>query len=96
MSKKRIYEYAKEVSLKSKDIIDALKKMNIEVSSHMQVIEANEITALDKIFKKSDAKAEVKPEQKADSKKVEPKKEEPKKEEQKKQNEQKKPQNNNQ
>ncbi|TDM18025.1 translation initiation factor IF-2 [Macrococcoides canis] len=96
MSKKRIYEYAKEVSLKSKDIIDALKKMNIEVSSHMQVIEANEITALDKIFKKSDAKAEAKPEQKADSKKVEPKKEEPKKEEQKKQNEQKKPQNNNQ
>lgn len=96
MSKKRIYEYAKEVSLKSKDIIDALKKMNIEVSSHMQVIEANEITALDKIFKKSDAKAEVQPEQKADSKKVEPKKEEPKKEEQKKQNEQKKPQNNNQ
>ncbi|TDM24416.1 translation initiation factor IF-2 [Macrococcoides canis] len=96
MSKKRIYEYAKEVSLKSKDIIDALKKMNIEVSSHMQVIEANEITALDKIFKKSDAKAEVQPEQKADSKKVEAKKEEPKKEEQKKQNEQKKPQNNNQ
>ncbi|UJS28822.1 translation initiation factor IF-2 [Macrococcoides canis] len=96
MSKKRIYEYAKEVSLKSKDIIDALKKMNIEVSSHMQVIEANEITALDKIFKKSDAKAEAKPEQKADTKKVEPKKEEPKKEEQKKQNEQKKPQNNNQ
>ncbi|UTH12537.1 translation initiation factor IF-2 [Macrococcoides canis] len=96
MSKKRIYEYAKEVSLKSKDIIDALKKMNIEVSSHMQVIEANEITALDKIFKKSDAKAEAKPEQKADTKKVEQKKEEPKKEEQKKQNEQKKPQNNNQ
>ncbi|QIH75762.1 translation initiation factor IF-2 [Macrococcoides canis] len=92
MSKKRIYEYAKEVSLKSKDIIDALKKMNIEVSSHMQVIEAKEITALDKIFKKSEAK----PKQKSDTKKVEQKKEEPKKEEQKKQNDQKKPQNNNQ
>lgn len=85
MSKKRIYEYAKEVSLKSKDIIDALKKMNIEVSSHMQVIEAKEITALDKIFKKSEAKSE----QKSDTKKVEQKKEEPKKEEQKKQNDQK-------
>ncbi|QYA33725.1 translation initiation factor IF-2 [Macrococcus psychrotolerans] len=96
MSKKRIYEYAKEVSLKSKDIIDALKKMNIEASSHMQVIEAKEISALDKIFKKSDAKAEVKPEQKAESKKEEPKKEQPKKEEQKKQSDQKKPQNNNQ
>ncbi len=96
MSKKRIYEYAKEVNLKSKDIIDALKKMNIEASSHMQVIEAKEISALDKIFKKSDAKAEVKPEQKAESKKEEPKKEQPKKEEQKKQSDQKKLQNNNQ
>ena len=96
MSKKRIYEYAKEVSLKSKDIIDALKKMNIEASSHMQVIEAKEIAALDKIFKKSDAKSEVKSEQKAEAKKEEPNKEQPKKEEQKKQSDQKKPQNNNQ
>lgn len=96
MSKKRIYEYAKEVGLKSKDIIDALKKMNIEASSHMQVIEAKEIAALDKIFKKSDAKSEVKSEQKAEAKKEEPNKEQPKKEEQKKQSDQKKPQNNNQ
>ena len=93
MSKKRIYEYAKEVSLKSKDIIDALKKMNIEVSSHMQVIEAKEITALDKIFKKSEEKAEAKTEQKAEAK-TEVKKEEQKVE--KKQNNQNKPQNNNQ
>ncbi|HCD18586.1 translation initiation factor IF-2 [Macrococcoides caseolyticum subsp. caseolyticum] len=96
MSKKRIYEYAKEVSLKSKDIIDALKKMNIEASSHMQVIEAKEIAALDKIFKKSDAKSEVKSEQKAEAKKEEPNKEQPKKEEPKKQSDQKRPQNNNQ
>ncbi|UBH09565.1 translation initiation factor IF-2 [Macrococcus armenti] len=93
MSKKRIYEYAKEVSLKSKDIIDALKKMNIEVSSHMQVIEAKEITALDKIFKKSEEKAEAKIEQKAEAK-TEVKKEEQKVE--KKQNNPSKPQNNNQ
>lgn len=96
MSKKRIYEYAKEVSLKSKDIIDALKKMNIEASSHMQVIEAKEIAALDKIFKKSDTKSEVKSEQKAEAKKEEPNKEQPKKEEPKKQSDQKRPQNNNQ
>ncbi|UBH14058.1 translation initiation factor IF-2 [Macrococcus armenti] len=92
MSKKRIYEYAKEVSLKSKDIIDALKKMNIEVSSHMQVIETKEITALDKIFKKSEEKAKE-TEQKAEAK-TEVKKEEQKVE--KKQNNQSKPQNNNQ
>lgn len=81
MSKKRIYEYAKEVKLRSKDIIDELKKMNIEVTSHMQVIENKEITALDKIFKKDqvksepkkDAKAEVKPEPKKEEKKAETK-----------------------
>jgi translation initiation factor IF-2 len=52
MSKKRIYEYAKELNLKSKDIIDELKKMNVEVSNHMQALEDNQIVALDKIYKK--------------------------------------------
>ncbi|MGV2874348.1 translation initiation factor IF-2 [Macrococcus capreoli] len=79
MSKKRIYEYAKEVKLKSKDIIDELNKMNIEVSSHMQVIEDKEITALDKIFKKDQVKSEAKAETKADTKQ-EVKKEQPKQE----------------
>lgn len=53
MSKKRIYEYAKEINLKSKDIIDELKKNNIEVSNHMQALEENDIKILDKAFKKS-------------------------------------------
>ncbi|HJF67403.1 MAG TPA: translation initiation factor IF-2 [Staphylococcus kloosii] len=52
MSKKRIYEYAKELNLKSKDVIDELKKMNVEVSNHMQALEDNQIVALDKIYKK--------------------------------------------
>ncbi|QYA43442.1 translation initiation factor IF-2 [Macrococcoides bohemicum] len=77
MIKKRIYEYAKEVKLKSKDIIDELKKMNIEVTSHMQVIEDKEISALDKIFKKDQVKAEQKAESKP-AEKVEQKKEQPK------------------
>lgn len=75
MIKKRIYEYAKEVKLKSKDIIDELKKMNIEVTSHMQVIEDKEITALDKIFKKDQVKTENKPAEKAEPKKEQPKQE---------------------
>lgn len=79
MIKKRIYEYAKEVKLKSKDIIDELKKMNIEVTSHMQVIEDKEITALDKIFKKDQVKTEQKTENKP-AEKAEPKKEQPKQE----------------
>ncbi|MCC3679882.1 translation initiation factor IF-2 N-terminal domain-containing protein, partial [Staphylococcus epidermidis] len=32
MSKKRIYEYAKTLNLKSKEIIDELKSMNVEGS----------------------------------------------------------------
>lgn len=51
MSKQRIYEYAKELNLKSKEIIDELKSMNVEVSNHMQALEDDQIKALDKKFK---------------------------------------------
>ena len=51
MSKQRIYEYAKELNLKSKDIIDELKSMNVEVYNHMQALEKEQITALDKKFR---------------------------------------------
>lgn len=64
MSKQRIYEYAKELNIKSKDIIDELKKMNVEVSNHMQALEADQIKELDKKFKAS---------QSTDSKKSQPK-----------------------
>lgn len=56
MSKKRIYEYAKELNLKSKEIIDELKSMNVEVSNHMQALEEEQIKVLDKKFKASQAK----------------------------------------
>ena len=56
MSKKRIYEYAKELNRKSKEIIDELKSMNVEVSNHMQALEEEQIKALDKKFKASQAK----------------------------------------
>lgn len=51
MSKKRIYEYAKELNVKSKEIIDELKKMDVEVSNHMQALEDDQIKVLDKKFK---------------------------------------------
>ncbi|WP_145447591.1 translation initiation factor IF-2 [Staphylococcus hominis] len=51
MSKKRIYEYAKELNVKSKEIIDELKKMDVEVSNHMQALEDDQIKMLDKKFK---------------------------------------------
>ena len=43
MSKQRIYEYAKELNLKSKEIIDELKSMNIEVSNHMQALKMTKL-----------------------------------------------------
>lgn len=53
MSKKRIYEYAKELNVKSKEIIDELKKIDVEVSNHMQALEDGQIKMLDKKFKSS-------------------------------------------
>ncbi|QHW37370.1 translation initiation factor IF-2 [Staphylococcus ursi] len=55
MSKQRIYEYAKELNIKSKDVIDELKKTGIEVSNHMQTLEDDQVKALDKVFKKDQA-----------------------------------------
>lgn len=55
MSKQRIYEYAKDLNIKSKDVIDELKKTGIEVSNHMQTLEDDQVKALDKVFKKNQA-----------------------------------------
>lgn len=55
MSKQRIYEYAKDLNIKSKDVIDELKKTGIEVSNHMQTLEDDQVKVLDKVFKKSQA-----------------------------------------
>ena len=39
MSKMRVYEYAKQINVSSKEIINILKKLNVEVSNHMSMIE---------------------------------------------------------
>lgn len=62
MSKQRIYEYAKSLNIKSKDAIDELKKNGVEVSNHMQTLEADHVKILDKAFNKqaaNDKKAEA-------------------------------------
>lgn len=51
MSKKEYMSMQKEVNLKSKDIIDELKKNGVEVSNHMQALEENDIKTLNKAFK---------------------------------------------
>ncbi|GAA0495864.1 translation initiation factor IF-2 [Salinibacillus aidingensis] len=50
MSKLRIYEYAKQNQLKSKEVIEKLKSLDIEVSNHMSTITDGTKAILDKEF----------------------------------------------
>ncbi|KKI92609.1 translation initiation factor IF-2 [Bacillus sp. SA1-12] len=51
MTKMRVYEYAKQTNVSSKDIISTLKEMNVEVNNHMSTIEDDVIVKLDNKFK---------------------------------------------
>ncbi|PMC38476.1 translation initiation factor IF-2 [Bacillus sp. UMB0899] len=51
MSKMRVYEYAKQTNVSSKDIISTLKGLNVEVNNHMSTIEDDVITKLDQKYK---------------------------------------------
>ena len=89
MSKTRIHEYAKEIGLSSKEVIDFLVSQNVEVKSHMSSIEDDVLVMLDKKFKnkESNTSKETKPNNKENNKNQKPakkessKKEAPKKEE---------------
>lgn len=59
MSKIRIHEYAKENGVPSKEIIEYLQEKGIEAKSHMKSLEDDELSVLDKNFKKSAAKPEA-------------------------------------
>ena len=61
MSKKRIYELAKELGLSSKDLLDKAKNLNIDVKSHMSSVNLTEEKALkDSFLKKDDNENESK------------------------------------
>src|SRR5690606_9912033 len=53
MTKIRVHEYAKKVDKPTKEIIDQLSKLNIEVANHMATLEDNAVSKLDGIYKKS-------------------------------------------
>ncbi|MFD1705917.1 translation initiation factor IF-2 [Siminovitchia sediminis] len=50
MSKMRVYEYAKKHNTSSKEVIEKLKSMNIEVTNHMSAIDSHAIGRLDHAF----------------------------------------------
>jgi translation initiation factor IF-2 len=54
MGKIRVYEYAKQRNVSSKDVIAKLKEMNVEVSNHMTTIEDDTVKKLDSIFSKKE------------------------------------------
>lgn len=62
MRKLRIYEYAKKVKMTSKEVIQHLKEMEIEVSNHMSTITEDTIKKLDQMIQsKSGSKQKTNP-----------------------------------
>ncbi|WP_042223735.1 translation initiation factor IF-2 [Oceanobacillus manasiensis] len=62
MSKMRVYEYAKKINKPSKDVINYLEEINVEVSNHMSTISADTVSKLDEKFN-STPKTSEKPNQ---------------------------------
>lgn len=52
MSKLRVYEYAKNNDLQSKEIINILKKLNLPVTNHMSVIDEEMVQKIEEYFYK--------------------------------------------
>ena len=50
MTKIRVHEYAKKVNKPSKEVIEELKKLNIEVSNHMSTLNGEAVEKLDRVF----------------------------------------------
>lgn len=61
MSKMRVYEYAKKNQVTSKQVIEQLKKLNIDVANHMSSITAETIAKLDQTFRKQEQKQTEQP-----------------------------------
>ncbi|MCM3717118.1 translation initiation factor IF-2 [Fictibacillus phosphorivorans] len=51
MSKIRVYEYAKQKNVQSKDIIEKLKTMDVHVANHMSMIDQAALTKLDEAYR---------------------------------------------
>ncbi|MBP1973378.1 translation initiation factor IF-2 [Cohnella thailandensis] len=58
--KLRVYEYAKQLNMSSKEIITILKRVNLPVNNHMSVMEDNMVGAVEKFFRDVKANAAAK------------------------------------
>ncbi|QBK25674.1 translation initiation factor IF-2 [Ureibacillus thermophilus] len=50
MTKMRVHEYAKKVNRSSKEVIEELKKLNINVTNHMSTLNGDAVAKLDAVF----------------------------------------------
>ena len=69
MAKKRVYEYAKEKNISSKDVIDAAKNLGIDYQTHMSSMDDSQVTKLNNAIasNKTNQPASHKKENNADS-----------------------------
>ncbi|MEY2364854.1 translation initiation factor IF-2 [Lysinibacillus capsici] len=51
MTKIRVHEYAKQVNKTSKEVIEALSKLNVSVTNHMSMLEKGAVAKLNQTFK---------------------------------------------
>ena len=61
MSKKRLYEIAKELGKESKEVVARAKELGLEVKSHSSSVEADVAEKIVASFKPAAPKAEAKP-----------------------------------
>jgi translation initiation factor IF-2 len=59
-NKLRVYEYAKQLNMSSKEIITILKRVDIPVNNHMSVMEPKMVDAVEKFFRDIKANAAAK------------------------------------
>src|SRR5690625_4011194 len=62
MKKLRVYEYARQLNMSSKEILTILKRLDIKVSNHMSVIDEEMIQQVEQFFKNVKEKAAQKQE----------------------------------
>ncbi len=60
MTKLRVYEYAKQLNMSSKEIITILSRLNIPVNNHMSVMEPGMVEAVEGFFSEVKARAAAK------------------------------------
>ncbi|MBM7540614.1 translation initiation factor IF-2 [Amphibacillus cookii] len=74
MAKVRVYEYAKKHNVSSKDVINQLKEMKVDVTNHMSTISDETVIKLDKLYSGDNQQSKSNQEKSSNNQKNETKK----------------------